>query len=352
MSDDSARRDSLSATAPIEEQTVDAEREALTADAAETVGAAVPRFRILGVVGTGGMGVVYRAEDTRLGRTVALKFLPPMLIPNPRAKARFLDEARAASALDHPNLCTLYEVGETAEGQLFLAMALYEGETVKQRLERGGGGPLPVVEALQIALQVARGLAKAHRHGIVHRDIKPANLMITTDGIVKILDFGIARLPGQAPSAPLLGTPGYMSPEQERGREVDARSDVWSLGVVLREMLTGRRPGPGGTGEAATGDAPSSRLRQVGAPRGTGRLLSSMLAENPADRYPDAVAVLADLSALERAVIGAAGARGLKRWLPAGASPWRRRSPWPPAPGSSGMSAGAVETPRIPRTPR
>ena len=222
------------------------------------------------------MGLVYRAEDTLLGRTVALKFLPPALTPNPGAKTRFLNEARAASALDHPNICTLYEVGETAEGQLFLAMAYYEGETLKQRLERG---PLPAAEALHIALQAAHGLAKAHRQGIVHRDIKPANLMLTSDGLVKILDFGIARLPDQTSTGPLLGTPGYMSPEQARLGAVDARSDVWSLGVVLREMLP---------------DAPPD----------VEDLISRMLAEEPADRYPDAGALLADLSALERAATG------------------------------------------------
>src|SRR3954452_7687963 len=204
-----------------------------------------PRYRISGLIGTGGMGVVYRAQDTLLGRPVALKFLHPMLTPNPQAKARFLAEARAVSALDHPNICTLYEVGETAEGQLFLAMAYYEGETLKQRLERG---PLPPAEALDVALQAARGLAKAHHHGIVHRDIKPANLMLTADGIVKILDFGIARLAGAAAVTRTrlpLGTPAYMSPEQMRGQEVDARTDLWSLGVVLSEMLAGRRPFPG-----------------------------------------------------------------------------------------------------------
>ena len=255
----------------------------------ETAGSA-SRYRLLDLVGTGGMGVVYRAEDVLLGRTVALKFLPPALTPDPRAKARFLDEARAVAALDHPNICTLYEIGETAEGQLYLAMAYYKGETLKQRLERG---PLPVAEALNITLQVARGLAKAHRHGIIHHDIKPANLMLTADGIVKILDFGIARLPDQPQSGPLLGTPGYMAPEQARFGAVDARSDIWSLGVVLREMLPDTPPG-------------------------TETLLSRMLAEEPEDRYPDAAALLDDLSALERAATGmertAASRRRLLAW--------------------------------------
>src|SRR4051794_9847261 len=249
-----------------------------------------PRYRRLDLIGTGGMGVVYRAQDTLLGRTVALKFLHPMLTPNPQARARFLAEARAASALDHPNICTIYEVGETAEGQLFLAMAFYDGETLKERLARG---PLPVPEALDVALQVARGLAKAHRHGIVHRDIKPANLMLTADGLVKILDFGIARLPDQTLSGPLLGTPGYMSPEQARAGAVDARSDVWSLGAVLREMMPDARPGV----EA---------------------LLTRMLAEEPAGRYPNAAALLPDLSALEREA--AAGPRLARRHLQAWAA--------------------------------
>jgi serine/threonine protein kinase len=254
-------------------------------DSTEAAGTLISRYRILGLAGIGGMGVVYRAEDTLLERPVALKFLPPMLVPNPRAKKRFLNEARAASALDHPNICTIYEVGETAEGQLYIAMACYDGETLKRRLERG---PLEAAEALHIALQVARGLSKAHRKGIVHRDIKPANLMITADGIVKILDFGIAKLPEQDPTVPLLGTPAYMSPEQSIGREVDPRSDVWSLGAVLREMLAVRTPA-------------------------IDRVLSLMLAREPVDRYPDAAALLPDLSALKREAAGMESARPPRR---------------------------------------
>jgi eukaryotic-like serine/threonine-protein kinase len=297
MNDDWQRRGPLSVTPAAEGQTSGEETPAGPAEWAETASRAVPRYRILSPLGIGGMGVVYRAEDTRLRRPVALKFLPPTLTPHPRAKERFLNEARAAAALDHPNICTVYEIGETAEGQLYIAMALYEGETLKRRLERG---PLPVAEALSIALQVARGLARAHRRGIVHRDIKPANLMMTSDGVAKILDFGIARLPGQTLSDPLLGTPSYMSPEQERMGEVDARSDVWSLGVVLHEMLTGRLPGRGGRDEPSAEEEPP-RITGQKIPPGIDRLLSQMLAPQPADRYPDAGALLADLAALEGA---------------------------------------------------
>jgi serine/threonine protein kinase len=275
----------------------DKERRTLTEEEASAdpwgstavVGAPVSRYRILSPIGIGGMGVVYRAEDTRLGRPVALKFLPPLPAPNPRARERFLDEARAASALDHPNICTIYEVGETAGGQLYIAMACYDGETLKRRLERG---PLSAAEALHVALQVARGLAKAHRRGIVHRDVKPANLMITADGIVKILDFGIAQTPERSPALPLLGTPAYMSPEQAAGGEVDPRGDVWSLGAVLREMLAVRTPA-------------------------IDRVLSLMLAPDREDRYPDADALLPDLARLEREAAGLTDGRASRRsgWL-------------------------------------
>ncbi len=267
-----------------------------------------PHYRLLGPLGIGGMGVVYRAQDTRLGRNVALKFLPPALTPNPTDKMRFLQEARAAALLDHPNVCTVFEIGETAGGQLYLAMACYDGETLKARLERG---PMSVREAVRIAVQAARGLAEAHRHGIVHRDVKPANLMITADGTVKILDFGIAQLPGPSgpvSARPLLGTPAYMSPEQARGEVVDARSDLWSLGIVLYEMLAGRRPAPQAVRTAVEPALqPLGRLRPD-VPPALRRILARLLCVAPAERYPDASALLLELVALENG-IAFAGAR-------------------------------------------
>jgi serine/threonine protein kinase/Tol biopolymer transport system component len=263
-------------------------------------GRTISHFRIDEPLGGGGMGVVYQAEDTRLGRPVALKFLAPELVRDPAAKARFLTEARAASALDHPNLCTILEVGESEDGLLFLAMPRYDGESLERRIARG---PLPVEEAVEIVAQVARGLAKAHQHGIVHRDVKPGNLFVTRDGVVKILDFGIAKLTGEAGPTRLgavLGTPSYMAPEQTRAEEVDARADVWSLGVVFYEMLTGRRPFVGGTGvavvHAVLHDAPEplARLRPE-VPAELDRIVSRMLAKDPGKRYADAAEVLADL---------------------------------------------------------
>jgi Tol biopolymer transport system component len=265
-------------------------------------GRTISHFRIAEPLGGGGMGVVYRAEDTQLGRSVALKFLAPELVRDPESKARFLTEARAASALDHPNLCTILEVGESEEGMLFLAMPCYDGESLQRRLARGA---LPIDQAIDVAAQAAQGLAKAHSQGIIHRDIKPGNLFLTADGHVKILDFGIAKLSGEVGPTRLgsaLGTPSYMAPEQTRGEGVDARADVWSLGVVLYEMLAGKRPFIGGTGTAVVyavlHEEPEALagLRPE-APPELLRIVSRMLAKDPRQRYADAVEVLADLRA-------------------------------------------------------
>ena len=205
-------------------------------------GSTLGPYTIRADLGHGGMGVVYTAHDPRLGRQVAIKVLPPDLTRDDTAKQRFLQEAKAASALDHPNICTIYEINETDDGQLYLVMAYYEGETLKQRIERG---PMAHDDAIDIATQVGEGLAEAHGAGIVHRDIKPANLLIATSGVVKILDFGLAKLVGAegvTQTGTTVGTVAYMSPEQARGQEVDHRTDIWSLGVVLYEMLSGQPP--------------------------------------------------------------------------------------------------------------
>ncbi len=192
-------------------------------------------YRLVREIGCGGMGVVYEAEDARLRRRVAVKLLPPEYSRDYAAKERFLREARAASALDDPNICTVHDIGEH-DGQLYIVMAYYEGQTLKERL---ASGPLPVAEARRVAIEVARALARAHEAGIVHRDIKPANVMLTDRGRVKVLDFGIAKMRGdptltRTGGSP--GTPAYMSPEQARGEAVDGRSDLWFSGCpALRD---------------------------------------------------------------------------------------------------------------------
>ncbi|HEX6103986.1 MAG TPA: protein kinase [Gemmatimonadales bacterium] len=265
-----------------------------------TVGHSMGHYRILGALGSGGMGTVYRAHDTRLDREVALKFLPPHLSAQPEARERLLVEARAAAALEHPNVCTIHEIGETADGRPFLAMACYAGETLSQRL---GRGVVPPGEAVAIAVQVARGLAAAHARGIVHRDVKPGNIMLCADGTVRLLDFGLAKLqdvtltsPGARP-----GTIAYMSPEQARGDPLDRRTDLWSLGVVLYEMLTGVRPFRGGNDQAVIlailHEQPPSLARAR--PEVSERLAQTvrrLLRKDPAERYGSAVDLLADLA--------------------------------------------------------
>ena len=208
-------------------------------------------YALEGQLGEGGMGVVYRAVDTRLDRPVALKFLPEALSLSPDAKQRLLLEAKAAANLDHPNIGVIHGI-EEAEGRVFIVMALYQGQTLQERLSRGPCGP---TDAIDWCLQAARGLAKAHAAGIVHRDIKPANLFLTQEGLLKILDFGLVKLDqtsGLTMPGTLIGTPEYMAPEQVRGQGVDARADVWGLGVVLYEALTGTSPFHDEGGIAAT----------------------------------------------------------------------------------------------------
>jgi len=260
-------------------------------------------YRLLRRAGRGGMGEVWQAFDERLDRFVALKFLPEELAGHAEAKARFVDEARAASRLDHPSICTVYDVGDDEEGNLFIAMAFYEGRTLADRL---GEGPLPVAEAVELAIRAAEGLGHAHAAGIVHRDVKPSNLMITGRGELKILDFGIAKLSVGATavtrSGMQVGTLSYMSPEQARGAPVDGRSDLWSLGVVLYEALTGERPfqrgSAYGTVEAILGAEarPLGELRQEAGPE-LERVVHRALAKKPEERWPSAGELAAALRA-------------------------------------------------------
>jgi serine/threonine protein kinase len=205
------------------------------------IGKTISHYKILEKLGEGGMGVVFKAHDIKLDRDVALKFLPPHLTFNETEKKRFLLEARAAARLNHPNICMVFEVDEF-DGQYFIAMELVEGQNLKEMIKRG---PLEIKEGLDIAVQIAEGLQKAHDKGIIHRDIKSANIMLNDEGIVKIMDFGLAKLAGQAgltKTRSTAGTVAYMSPEQIQGQEIDARSDIWSFGIVLYEMLTGKLP--------------------------------------------------------------------------------------------------------------
>ena len=268
------------------------------------VGQTVSHYKILEHLGGGGMGIVYKARDFKLDRDVALKFLPPEFTRDPDAKQRFMQEAKAASSLQHPNICTVHDIDQTEDGQIFIVMDLYEGETLKSKIERG---PTSIDEAVEIALQMARGLAQAHENGIVHRDIKPANVIVTRDGLVKVVDFGLAKLTGLTMLTRVgstIGTAAYMSPEQARGEEVDQRTDVWSLGVVLFEMLTGRLPFRGDHESAIIysilneGFEPVSRLRPD-VPEALATIVANMLQKDRTSRTGSMTQALGELSKLQ-----------------------------------------------------
>ncbi|MGK2963752.1 MAG: protein kinase domain-containing protein [Gemmatimonadaceae bacterium] len=256
------------------------------------VGQTVSHYEVIERIGRGGMGVVYKARDTRLGRTVALKFLPQRHAANPVARDRLLAEAQAASALDHPNIGIVYEIGETESERPFIAMAWYEGETLREKV---GRGQLSIPEIFNVAGQLGSALAAAHSAGIVHCDVKPANVLVTKPGAVKLVDFGIAKLVSAeaAGDGATAGTPAYMSPEQTRGLPIDARTDLWSLGVLIYESLTGRRPFRGETDTIVveniqTAEPDSIAVSRPDAPGELCRVVECCLQKDPAERYQSA----------------------------------------------------------------
>jgi TolB-like protein/Flp pilus assembly protein TadD len=266
------------------------------------IGQTFAQYRILEKLATGGMGIVFKALDQRLERFVALKFLPAPLSTDTDAKARLLAEAKAASALDHPNIGVVHDIRQTTAGRLFIVMGYYEGETLQRKNQRG---ELSIQDSLALTRQIASALAAAHRKGIVHRDVKPSNILIARDGTAKLVDFGIAVLAGSNPATDgaVVGTAGYMSPEQTRGLTVDHRTDLWSLGVVLYEMLTGLRPFRADDDQALVHAIrhgtwePVDRVNSE-VPSAVTRILERCLAKDSDDRYGAAEELLSDLEAL------------------------------------------------------
>ena len=269
------------------------------------IGQTVAHYEIQELLAEGAMGVVYKARDLNLERLVAIKFLKPQRSPgtvaDEAAMNRFVHEAKAASSLDHPNVCTIYEIERDTDGRFFIVMAYYQGETLRRKLSHG---PLLTDDALQHTIDIAQGLAKAHRQGLIHRDIKPENVIITTEGVAKILDFGLVKLSGErvrGRQEAVVGTVGYMSPEQIQGR-ADHRSDLWSLGVVFFEMMTGRRPFVGQPSEVieaiSHGEVPRASDLRHGISEEIERVIARSLARDPADRYQRAEELLAHLHSL------------------------------------------------------
>jgi serine/threonine protein kinase len=285
------------------------------------IGQTISHYRILEKLGEGGMGVVYKAQDLKLDRLVALKFLPPQVATNPADKTRFIHEAKAASALDHPNICDIHEIDETPHGQLFIVMALYEGTPLNKKIEQG---PLKIEEALGVVIQAAEGLQAAHEKGIVHRDVKSSNIMMTDKGRAVIMDFGLARTGGATKltkTGSTLGTVPYMSPEQAGGEKVDHRTDIWSLGVVLYEMVAGRLPFQSAYSEAIVYSilneepAPLTSLRSD-VPMELERIVKKAMQKERTNRYQHVDEIVTDLRSLKQAITsGGEFAARFSGWL-------------------------------------
>jgi serine/threonine protein kinase/lipoprotein NlpI len=261
----------------------------------------VSHYQIISLLGKGAMSLVYKAKDLKLNRYVALKFLHPDLEIDERKKQSLVQEARTISALDHPNICTIYEIDQTEDGRLFIAIAYYEGETLKDKIL---SGPLTESDAVKIIEQIAQGLSKAHQVGIVHRDVKPANIIITSDGLVKVVDFGVAFLMADIKDSrpgSVIGTPTYMSPEQAKKEKTDQQSDIWSLGVLFYEMLTRKRPFDKNNDAALIysivfdDPIPISKYKPAIAP-GIQNIIHKLLAKEPKDRYQKISEFLTDLN--------------------------------------------------------
>lgn len=265
------------------------------------VGRTIKHYEIESELGQGGMGVVYLAKDTVLGRSVALKFLPPMFAKDEDARKRFVHEAKAVSALDHPNVAVVHEIGTGEDGEMFLVMAFYEGQTLEDII---ADGQVDLDDTVKYMLEAAKGLEAAHTKGIIHRDIKPGNIMVTESGLLKILDFGLAKVQDvtMTMGAMSLGTLAYMSPEQAQGQPVDARTDLWALGVVFYEMLAGKRPfdGPYDAAilyAAANEDHTTVKAWRDDAPEHLVAVVDKLLQKQPDNRYQSATDLIADLEA-------------------------------------------------------
>jgi hypothetical protein len=293
------------------------------------IGTTVSHYKIVEKLGEGGMGVVYKAHDLELDRFVALKFLPAHLMGEEEQRKRFMQEAKAVSSLDHPNVCTIYEINRTPAGEMFIAMAYYEGTTLKAVVQKGA---LPLEKVLRYSVQIARGLSRAHEANVTHRDVKPANVIITRHDDAKIVDFGLAKLmhsTGLTRTGATMGTIAYMSPEQARGARVDHRTDIWSLGVVMYEMITGDRPFKGDFEQAVIYSILNEEeLRLSGLvpelPQPVARVVHRALAKDPAKRFASMSDVLAELEPMKVQVSGESPVQGTATRPP---SP-RRKRPW------------------------